>query len=281
MKAFARLVAERNPNGRTVIREMRSAAPLTLVPARGARSDAHALVHLVSSITAPLGGDELELRITVGPGAALVLRGVAATVALPGHRPGGSRSRVLLEVAEGGSVEHLPEPTVVTARADHEAVLEAELAEGARLRAREVLVLGRLGERPGRLTTTTSVRRGGPLLRQSLTIGDERGGPDTVDTSPAGLAGRRVIGAEVLCWGEDPAGPVSGDWWSLVPLARGGSLATALGDTVIEVERALTGACGSHPGSSELLTRSRARFRADGHTLRVRSHRPGGSAQDR
>ncbi|WP_209623744.1 urease accessory protein UreD [Saccharothrix coeruleofusca] len=247
MRARARLVVERDPNGRTSVREMRSAVPLKLVPHRGRlrRAD-HALVHLVSATTAPLGGDDLALTVRVGPGAHLVLRGVAATVALPGHRPGGSRALVRVEVAEGGSLQYLPEPTVVTARARHEAVFEAELAGDARLRAREVLVLGRVGERPGHLVSTLSVRRGGPLLRQSVSVG----APE-VDSSPACLAGRRVLGAEVLCWGHDPAEPVSRPWWSLVPLARGGSLATALADDAVTVGHALDRARQHHPGSGE------------------------------
>lgn len=243
-------------DGRTVVGEMRSMAPLRLIPRRGGR---HALVHLVSSVTAPLGGDDLELVVHVGPGAHLELRGVAATLALPGHRPGGSRSVVRVEVGAGGSLDYAPEPTVVTARACHEAVLRADLAADARLRTRELLVLGRVGERPGALVSTLDVRRDGPLLRQTTTVGD----PD-VDGSPAGHAGMRVLGTELLCWGADVPEPVSHDWWSLVPLARGGTLATVLAPDAVTAERALACARREHPGSSEPddhLTRSRTRFR--------------------
>ncbi len=240
-------------------------APLRLVPHR---RSAHALVHLVSSVTAPLGGDDLELTVHVGPGAHLELRGVAATLALPGHLPGGSRAVVRAEVDAGGSLTYLPEPTVVTARACHEAIFTAELADDARLRTREVLVLGRAGERPGTLTSTLDVRRRGPVLRQTTRVGVPE-----LDKSPAGLAGARVLGTELLCWGEDPEQPVSHDWWSLVPLASGGSLATALADDAVIVARSLDAARRNHPGSSDVLTRSRARFRKEGHTD---SHDPGG-----
>lgn len=249
MKARAFLSVEL-VDGRTVVREMRSMAPLRLVPRRDG------VVHLVSSVTAPLGGDDLELHVRVGPGAHLELRGVAATLALPGHRPGGSRAVVRAEVAAGGSLDYAPEPTVITRRACHEAVFRADLAPDARLRSREVLVLGRVGEPPGTLVSTLDVRRDGPLLRQSTHVGD----PAT-DASPAGLAGMRVLGTEVLCWGEDVAEPVSHDWWSLVPLARGGSLATALAPDAVTAERALAEARREHPGSSDHLTRSRTRFR--------------------
>ncbi|XVV04400.1 urease accessory protein UreD [Actinosynnema sp. CA-248983] len=249
MKARASLSAEL-VDGRTVVREMRSMAPLRLVPRRDG------VVHLVSSVTAPLGGDDLELHVRVGPGARLELRGVAATLALPGHRPGGSRAVVRVEVDEGGSLDYAPEPTVITRRGCHEAVFTADLAAGARLRTRELLVLGRVGEPPGTLVSTLDVRRDGPLVRQTTKVGD----PAT-DGSPAGLAGMRVLGTEFLCWGADVPEPVSHDWWSLVPLARGGSLATALAPDAVTAERALAEARRAHPGSSDHLTRSRTRFR--------------------
>lgn len=246
MKAQARLVVERDDQGRNVVRELRSMAPITLVPHRGQVRSVHrpALVHLVSSVTAPLGGDDLELAVEVGPGAHLVLRGVAATLALPGHRPGGSRAAVRLDVADGASVQYLPEPTVVTSRARHEAEFAARLAGGARLRTREVLVLGRSGERPGDLVSTVRVRRdGGPALHQTQRIGV----PEW-DASAAHLAGRRVLGTEVLFWGEDPQAALSTDWWSLVPLARGGSLVTALASDAVTAARWLDDALLSHPG---------------------------------
>lgn len=210
---------------------------------RGA--DEVALVHLVSAVTAPLGGDDLELRVTVEEGASLELRGVAATLALPGQHAGGSRALVHVELADGASLAYLPEPTVVTARACHESVFRATMGEGARLRVRDVVVLGRSNERPGSLTTTLDVRRDGPLIKQTSRLGTPE-----VDASPAGLAGRRVFGTELLCWGDDLPGAVSEQWWSLVPLARGGSLSTAVADDAVTVERALDEARARHPGSS-------------------------------
>jgi urease accessory protein len=248
MRACAWLVVERDSAGCSVVRELRSMAPLTLVPRRApVRSvAAPAVVRLVSSAAAPLGGDELELTVRVGPGASLSLHGVAATLALPGNARGPSRSVVRIQVAEGGRATFLPEPTVVTARAEHEAELHAELAMDARLRCREILVFGRTGEQPGRFTTVTHlVRAGHPVLRQRLKTGDT-----TLDTSPAQLAGRRVLGTELLAWGEDPADAVSEPWWSLVPLTGGGSLATVLADDTVTAERALRAALAAHPGWS-------------------------------
>jgi urease accessory protein len=241
VRAAARLRVELDPDGRSVVRDMRSEAPLRLVPHRARAGTA--LVHLVSSVTAPLGGDDLRLDVDVEPGARLVLRGVAATIALPGHRGGASRSLVRVKLGKGATLEYLPEPTVVTARARHEAVFRAELAEGARLRVREITVLGRANEPPGLLDTTLDVRGNGTAIKQTSRLGDP-----ALDRSPAGLAGHRVLGTELLCWGQDLMGAVSGEWWSLVPLAGGGSLATAVGHGAVAVERALDRARAEHAG---------------------------------
>ncbi|MCP2259554.1 urease accessory protein [Streptoalloteichus tenebrarius] len=255
MRARARLVVARDDAGRTVVRELRSMTPLTLVPrrprVRARDGDDAATVHLVSSATAPLGGDELDLTVVVGPGAGLRLHGVAATLALPGHHPGGSGADVRIEVAEGGWLEYLPEPTVVTARADHTATLRVDLASDARFRSREVLVLGRSGERAGRLRSTVHLTRAGePLLRQRVDVGEA-----WLDASAAHLAGRRVLATELLVWGPDPAEPASGDWWSLVPLARGGSMATALAADAVTAHHALATAVAAHPGLRETIPR--------------------------
>lgn len=202
-------------------------APLTLVPHRGKPG----LVHLVNSASAPLGGDELELSLVAGPGAHLRLAGVAASIVLPGHRPATSRFTVTVEAAEQSTVEYLPEATIVTQRACHEAVFQASLAADARLSTREILVLGRDGEQPGRLGTTMIIRRAGtPVLNQRLEIGE-------LISSPALLAGRRVLATEVRVGYEDPREPVAGDWCSLVPLAAGGSLATALAHDAVTAQQ--------------------------------------------
>jgi urease accessory protein len=231
VRAEAHLTVEHR-DGRNVVRLLRSAAPVTLMPARGRTGPA--VVRLVNSAATPLGGDDVTLTVHVGPCAALTLTGIAATVALPGPHGAPSRTTVRLHLAERATVVYLPEPTVITARANHHAALHADLAANACLRAREILVLGRAGELPGRLTTTTATTRAGhPVLRQQLTIGDPE-----LDASVAHLAGKRVLATELRVDDSHPE-PASGMWWSRTPLAAGGTLTTSLADDTVTALRHL------------------------------------------
>lgn len=226
MKAHARLTACLDGT-RTILRDLRSMAPLTLLPQRRAGHDA--VVHLVSSATAPLGGDELRLSIEVGPGATLRVVGVAATIVLPGPHGTPSVSVVDVSVAAGGSLEFRPEPTIVTAGANHTTEFHGDIA--GHLHARETLVLGRAGERPGRLTTTQQLTNGAiPLLRQSLSVGDPR-----LDASLAHLAGHRVL-ATALTIGGPTQPDATGPWWSRVCLPCGATLITSLAHDAVTAQ---------------------------------------------
>ncbi|MGH3567381.1 MAG: urease accessory protein UreD [Pseudonocardia sp.] len=251
MLARARLVVECDHDGRSVVRALRSQPPLCLLPQRGtaaARSPV-VTVRMVSSATTPLGGDDVELDVVVGPGAQVVLTGVAAALALPAQGAGASsRLVVRLQVGDGASLQYLPEAMVITRRADHASELRATLGTGARLRCRELLVAGRSAEPSGRyrgLTRVTDGAAGRPLLVQCQELGDAR-----LHASPAHLAGRRVLGTEVLVWDEDPADAVAGQWWSLTLLAGRGALATAVAADAVTVQRDLATAVAAHPGWS-------------------------------
>lgn len=222
MKAEALLEVERGG----VVRTLRSASPLTLIPVRG-----RPVVHLVNSAASPLGGDELTLTVRVGPHACLTLTGIAATVALPGPHGEPSRTIVHMELSEGARVAYLPEPTVITRRARHTSVLVVHLAEDAHLHTRETIVLGRDGERPGELTSTVRVTRGGrPVLRQTLAATQEV------------LLGKRVLVTELST--ADDRETASGAWWSRTRLAEGGTLTTSLADDAVTAARQ----CVAHTG---------------------------------
>ncbi|MEJ8279986.1 urease accessory protein UreD [Pseudonocardia spirodelae] len=239
MRARAELVVAAR-DGRTVVERLRAGAPLALVPRRGAAGAAtgDAVVHLVGSASTPLAGDDVELAVSVGAGAHLTLTGVAAAVALPGAGTRPSRTVLRCTVADGGSLTYLPEPTVVTARAHHETLLDVALAPTARLHARDVLVGGRTGERPGRHRGTVRIaEQGRPLLVQTQEIGDP-----LLDGSPAHLGGHRVLGTEVLVGAPGAVPAASGDGWSLSPLPVRGVLATAVGHDAVTAARRLAAA---------------------------------------
>lgn len=251
MLARARLVVECDRDGRGVVRELRSQPPLCLLPQRGtaaARSPV-VTVHMVSSATTPLGGDDVSLNVMVSAGAQVVLTGVAAALALPSQDCDvGSRLVVRLEIGARARVQYLPEASVITRRADHRSELHAALGSGARLRCREVLVAGRNGEPSGRyqgITRVIDTATGRPLLVQCQQLGDP-----SLHASPAHLAGHRVLGTEVLVWGEDPPDAVAGRWWSLTPLAGRGALAIAVAVDAVTAQRDLATAVAAHPGWS-------------------------------
>lgn len=135
-----------------------------------------AVVNLVTGAGGPCAGDELDLLITVGPGAALDVRSVGATVALPG-RPGARESvlRTTIEVAGGARLRFLPEPVVAAAGCIHRMQTSVSLAEDSTVLLREELVRGRSGEDPGgRLTARLRVERSSrPVLDQELSLGTD------------------------------------------------------------------------------------------------------------
>jgi urease accessory protein len=241
MKAHARVVACRDAAGATVLAELRGEAPL-LPRATGARGGPVAEVHLVGGAAGPLGGDELVLSLVVGPGASLVLRTVAASVALPGPRSQRSTLTVEATVAKGGSLCYLPEPTVAAAGCDHLILSTVELAADAQLRWREELVAGRHGEAGGDLTLRTRVRRAGaPLYHQDLAVG-----PRALQwAGPAVLGGNRAAGSVLLVDGAARL-PATVDGGSLMPLAVPGAwLATVVAPAAHELRRTLDMLCES------------------------------------
>jgi urease accessory protein len=119
-------------------------------------------VVLVQTIAGPLAGDRTTIEVDVGPGAALELVGNAATLALPCAEP--ARHEVRVRLAAGARLAWLPQPLIVAAGCDLDASLELELAEGAAALTRELVVLGRHGELPGRYRSRLRCELEGRLL---------------------------------------------------------------------------------------------------------------------
>ncbi|MGY1697860.1 MULTISPECIES: urease accessory protein UreD [unclassified Geodermatophilus] len=223
MRTRVEVVARRGPGGRTVLPVVRASGQLAV------RRTGPVSVHLVAVAFGPLGGDDAEVRLVVEEGAVLVVRSVAAAVALPAreaHRP--SVQRVVAEVA--GELDLRPEATVVAVRAHHRAELAAELAAGARLTATEQVRLGRAGEEPGRWTGTTRVAVDGrPLLHTTVGLGP--GAPAWLPpVAPCAYASTVHVG--------QAAGVLTADAAVRLPLENGW-VATAWGTELHRVVRAI------------------------------------------
>lgn len=223
MRATARIVAERDGD-RTALRVLKGEVPL--LPRCTGRSE----VHFVGGAAGPLGGDDLSIEIEVGPGAALWVRTVAASVALPGRDGAASRLSVHAVVGDGGLLAWLPEPIVAAARCDHHNVSAVELAAGARLVWREEVVFGRHGEAAGDIRLATTIRRQSrPWYRGDVAVGPAH--PD----GPAILGGARVLATLITT--ETDAGAAATPGAAVMPLVGGGVVATALGGTLGETRQ--------------------------------------------
>jgi urease accessory protein len=165
VKTFVEVIARPGPGGLTVLPVMRASGQLAV------RRTGPTRVHLVATAFGPLGGDDAEIRIVVEEGAHLIVRSVAAAIALPA-RGGTAPSSQRIVATVGGTLELGPEPTVVAAGAHHLAELTAELGPAGALTATEQVLLGRTDEEPGRWTGTVRVVRDGrPLLHTTVGLG--------------------------------------------------------------------------------------------------------------
>ncbi|MDP9796261.1 urease accessory protein [Catenuloplanes nepalensis] len=244
MRATARIVAVPDGRGGTGLPTLAGEPPL-LVRRTGARQPGvPANVHLVGGAAGPLGGDRLRIEITVESGASLVIRTVAASIALPtpdAHgRPDTSLVEVHATVAPGGTLHWLPEPLIAAAGCDHDAVTTVEVADGGTLVWRDELVCGRHREPSGDVRLHTTIRYAGrTLYRHDLSAGPAApgwSGPAVLGTSAASgaIGGGRATGSLIVidpAWaagGPPPAAPV-GDTAAVMPLPGPAILATAVG----------------------------------------------------
>jgi urease accessory protein len=190
----------------------------------------------VGAAAGPLGGDDLELEIDVGPGAALVLRSAAASLLLPGPHGDRSRLRIRARVASGGRLDYGPQPAVAAAGCDHHAAAAVELQPGAALRWREAIVLGRHGEPAGQCVSRLDVTvAAAALYRGELAVGR----PDT-DRSSAVLGGAGAVGSVLLV---DAARaqplPEAGEGLAVLPLDGPGTAISAVAPDAARLESRL------------------------------------------
>jgi urease accessory protein len=239
-RGTVRLVVEHR-EGCSVVARCGGSVPVAARVLRRARPG-FAAVALVQTAGGPVGGDTVEIEVDVGPGAALEVSAVAATVALPGR--GRVRQQVRCRVGSGGRLLWRAAPVIVAVSTGYEASLELDLAPGAAALVRETVVRGRHGEPGGsfglRLWCDLA---GAPLLRDAV-----QGAPGSATLDSASvLGGARAYGSVALLGerarAEDPdecslAGP-----GSLVRALAGDalSLATRLAPVQSAYTRALAG----------------------------------------
>jgi urease accessory protein len=193
-------------------------------------------VAIVPTQAGPLDGDDDRVRLHVGAGATLVTVPIAATLALPGR----SRLELHATVEAGGKLLLDEPPLIVAEGADVTRRVKLELADGAIVAVRDIVVLGRSGERPGRLDSELRATLAGrPLLHDALRL---QGRDEHVALAP----GHRVAGTIALLGIRDePA------------LAGPGALRRATAADLPAVESALEPAWASwrQPFSIGTLTR--------------------------
>ncbi|SEF69313.1 urease accessory protein [Nonomuraea solani] len=225
MRASAAVATALADDGRTIVRRLASAPPLTL------RQTGPYSVHLISTAAGPLGGDRLALDLYVAPRTTLELGSVAATLVLPGD--GESELLVTARVGAGATLRFAPEPTVLAAGCAHRLLVRLALEADANVFWREEIVFGRHGERPGRCHARFDATRDGlPLLRQEFTVGDP-----ALDASPAVYGTARCVGTTFLttCAKE----PALGDGVAVLPLAGSGTLVSALATDAVQLRTRL------------------------------------------
>jgi urease accessory protein len=179
-----------------VLGEVRCAPPLTLRQVRGDAPDGEQRceLRLVGTAAGPLAGDDLALSLVLRAGARATLRAAGASVAQGG---GGERTLAIrAELGDRADLTAVPGTLIACAGSRIEVRVEVILGAGARVDWRELIVLGRTGEPPGRVALRWDVTRcGRPVLRQLAELGP----------GPRGLtAGKRVLACALI---SDPARP--------------------------------------------------------------------------
>jgi urease accessory protein len=209
-----------------------------------------ATLWLVGSGASPVGEDHIRVRVDVGPGVAVAVRSVAATVVYAA-RGAGTRWETDLHVADGASIDWRPEPVILTERARHQATTTVHVAAGGRVQLDEVLVLGRAGEATGKLRSSLAVRVDDtPVLLTSI------------DTSlpgwsgPAGVAGASVVANRLrLGLGEARAVAPTPGGAALLQPAPGCQLAAVTAADVRVARESLDAVLPAIPGRSCSVTR--------------------------
>lgn len=238
VRALARIVATPDGRGGTALPVLDGEGPFAVRRLRPEAGEAR--VCLVGAMSAPLGGDLLGLTARIEDGARLRFTTTAATLALPGRTGAPAAYDTRITVGDGSTLRWLPEPLISARGSDLRITTRIDLAPTARLVLREEQVLGRAGERPGRLTARLTVRRAGqPLYDQELSYGPGAPGWD----GGAVLGGHRAVGQLLVvdpAFAEHPPRAYSpGPTVAVTPLAGPAVLVTAVAPDALSLRRLL------------------------------------------
>lgn len=199
-----------------------------------ARRAVHAEVALVATGAVLLGGDRVAVQVRVADGCALTLTDVGGTVAYDGEGRA-CRWDVEVRLGAGARLDWEGLPFVVATGAEVSRSTDVRLGPGARLRLRETVVLGRDGERGGRVVLRSRAHDDdGPLLVEEVTASGDRlvpgvlGGVRVVDTV-TDLRGAADDDPDPGVGAGTPAGVAGADDAVTLRLERGGTLTRWLG----------------------------------------------------
>ena len=185
-----------------VLGEVACAPPLTLRQVYSEARDRCEL-RLVGTAAGPLAGDDLSIWVRLRPGAKATLRATGASVAQGRGRRDAATLSIRADLADGADLVADPGALVVCGGSRIDVRVELTLGAGAAVEWRELIVLGRTGEPPGRATLRWDVTRlGRPVLRQFVDLDPETGPARSAWASLT--AGRRVLACALI------AGPAAG-----------------------------------------------------------------------
>ncbi len=224
-----------------VLGDLACAPPLTL---RQVHSEVagRCELRLVGTAAGPLAGDDLSVSLRLRAGARATLRATGASLAQ--GRPGGGPAELSIraDLGEGSDLVADPGALIVCHGSRVNVRVGVALAAGAAVDWRELIVLGRTGEPPGKATLRWDVTRAGrPLLRQLVNLADP------ALTGWAGLtAGRRVLACAFVAGPSvTPRTVVASPVAVAQRLAGGALLVTVLGDDAAGATRELADLCAS------------------------------------
>lgn len=201
--------------------------PGLLQPRTLARGTRHARVALVAGGAMLLGGDAVRVEVEVDDGCTLEIEDVGGTVA---YESTGEPSRFDVAVTLGRDAQLLwrAHPFVVAAGADVDRQTVIDLGEDSSVLLRETLVLGRSGERGGRIRSGLHARvqtadaAAYPLLHEELALDGAAG--------RVGVLGEHRVLDSAILLGRRPPGATRPEGVTVLELDGPGAMARRVAD---------------------------------------------------